>query len=211
MRQSIPTAAPQSASRGLPRRAWRWLPPALRDAARVAVSSRERANARYEWRRRWRGEPALDPAAIRRVVVICHGNICRSPFAAGLLAQRAPALEVRSSGLHAAPGRPAEAAATRAAAAFGVDLAGHAARTMDAADAAWADLVLGMEGHHVAAVRAAWPEARRKTLLLGDFLPGPPYGIEDPWGRDDAFFAETFERIRLATERLAARLAGAAR
>jgi protein-tyrosine phosphatase len=140
------------------------------------------------------------------VLVICHGNICRSPFAGRLLAARTLGLEVRSAGLEAVEGRLAEEAACRAALAFGVDLADHRAHRMNEADAGWADVILGMEGHHVARVHREWPTARRKTFLLGDFLPRPPFRIDDPWGREDAFFQLTFDRIGLAIDRLAERL-----
>jgi len=187
-------------------RATRWVPSWIRSAGRIALSPRARSDALHEWRRRSRGEPELDAAAIRRVLVICHGNICRSPFAGRLLAARTPDLEVRSAGLEAVEGRPAEDAALRAALAFGVDLAGHSAHRMNAEDAAWADLILGMEGHHIAGVERAWPIGKGKTFSLGDFLERPPHRIDDPWGREDAFFQLTFDRIGRATDRLAERL-----
>jgi protein-tyrosine phosphatase len=189
-------------------RASRWIPAWVRGAGRIALSPRARSDALHEWRRRSRGEPALEPGAVARVLVICHGNICRSPFAGRLLAARSPHLDVRSAGLEAVEGRPAEDAARRIALAFGVDLAGHAAHRMNAGDAAWADLILGMEGHHVAGVLRAWPGGRGKTFLLGDFLAEPPFRIDDPWGREDAFFRTTFARIDEAVARLAARLPG---
>ena len=92
---------------------------------------------------------------------------------------------------------------------FGIDLADHRAHRMNEADAGWADVILGMEGHHVATVQREWPSARRKALLLGDFLPQPPFRIDDPWGREDAYFEMTFDRIGLAVDRLAQRLAKA--
>jgi protein-tyrosine phosphatase len=183
------------------------MPSWARRAGRLVLRPEARDDLLHEWRRRRAGEPPVDPAAVGRVLVICHGNLCRSPFAERLLAARVPALAVRSAGLHAVAGRPAEPAARRIAAAFGVDLEGHAAHRLDRADVHWADLILGMEGHHAAAVRRGWPEARPKAHLLGDFLASPPYRIEDPWGREDAVFRATFERIAGAVERLAARLA----
>jgi protein-tyrosine phosphatase len=179
-----------------------------RSAGRLVLSPEARADALHEWRRRRRGEPALAPG-IGRVVVICHGNICRSPFAAKLLAARAPRLEVRSAGLAAVEGRPAEPAARRLAASFGVDLERHAAHRLEGRDVEWADLILGMEGHHRAAVRSAWPGAARRTHLLGDFLSEAPHRIDDPWGCEDDVFRATFERIDRAVARLTERLADA--
>jgi protein-tyrosine phosphatase len=174
----------------------------------LLLSANRRVNALHEWRRRRSGEPAVDGQRIQRVLVICHGNICRSPFAGNLLARERPGLEVRSAGLEAREGKPAEEGARRVARRFEIDLEDHGAHLVDGADVEWADLILGMEGHHTATLCRRWPAGAGKTFLLGDFLPAPPHRIDDPWGREDAVFIETFEIIRLAVERLAARLAG---
>lgn len=174
---------------------------------REARSAPGRKNLAYDLRRLVRGRRPLPPGPVRRVLVICHGNICRSPFAARLIAARAPHLEVRGGGLAAAGGDPAEPGALRAARAFGLDLADHRSRPLDADALAWADLVLGMEGHHVAAVRARRPEAGARTFILGDFLDRPPYLIPDPWGQPDEVFLRTFRRIERATDALVAALA----
>jgi protein-tyrosine phosphatase len=138
------------------------------------------------------------------VLVICHGNICRSPFAAALLARALPDREVRSAGLLAGEGNPADPTALRVARIWDVDLAAHRTRPIAAADVGWADLILGMEGHHAAALERGFPDAGSKSRLLGHFLPSPPYAIADPWGLSESVFEETFERIALAAERLAA-------
>lgn len=179
----------------------------VRRAGALVVSSDERANALHEWRRRRGGEPELPPDPVRRVLVICLGNICRSPFAEGLLASQRPELALRSAGLLAGAGAPADATAQRVAARFGVDLAAHAARRLADEDVDWADLILAMEGQHVARLARQWPAGGSKTRLLGDFLPSPPFAIRDPWGQGEDVFARTFERIEAAVEQLSARLA----
>jgi protein-tyrosine phosphatase len=115
---------------------------------------------------------------------------------------RRSALRVRTAGLEAREGAPAEAQAVTAARAFGADLSRHAAHRITADDVAWADLVLAMEGHQAARLATKTAQARHKTRLLGDFLPSAPFAIPDPWGRDDAFFRDVFERIAAATEAL---------
>jgi low molecular weight protein-tyrosine phosphatase len=184
-----------------PRRVPRW----VRRAGRIAIDRDARADALREWQRRWRGEPELPDGEIQTVTVVCHGNICRSPFAAALLEQEHGGLTVRSAGFAATAGKPAEPSAVRAAARFGVPLEAHVARRLSAEDVAWADLVLAMEGHHVARIPADRATAR-KVHLLGDFLPVPPFALEDPWGRSDEVFDAVFARIALAVRRLAARI-----
>ena len=178
----------------------------LRHLGRLIVSPKARANALHERRRRRRGEPAFPAGPIRRVVIICLGNICRSPFAGELLASLRPSLSVRSRGLAAGEGAPAEPAALRVAARFGIDLSSHQARLLVADDVLWADLILAMEGHHLASLARDWPRQKLEARLLGDFLPEPPFTIRDPWGQSDDFFELTFQRIADAVGRLSLRL-----
>jgi low molecular weight protein-tyrosine phosphatase len=172
----------------------------------LMASSSERANALHEWRR-WRGvEPDLPAGSVRRVLVICLGNICRSPFAERLLASRHPELSVRSAGFIAEAGSPADPIALRVAARFRVDLASHATRRLVAEDLDWADLILAMEGDHVARLARLRPTVQPKARLLGDFLPSPPFTIRDPWGQSETVFDLTFQRIEAAVKRVSARL-----
>lgn len=181
------------------------LPQPVRRVARFVRSGRERRNVRHEWRRARAGAPVLAPDT-RRIVVICFGNICRSPFAGELLARRRPDLEVRSAGLEARDGKPAEAAAQRVASRHGIDLAAHGARRLREEDVAWADLILAMEGYQCDEVRRRWPGHDARLALLGDFFADGPFLIEDPYGHDDDAFELAFERIVAATDRFVAAL-----
>jgi len=175
----------------------------IRHAGKLVLSARVRQDAIWEWRRRRHGVPELPTASISNVLVVCHGNLCRSPFAASLLAETRSDLSVRSAGLAASEGEPADGAALRVARQLGVALEAHRTHRVSDGDLAWSHLVLGMEGHHAAWIRRFGPEHAGKTRLLGDFLPAPPHHIEDPWGRSDEVFALVFEQIANAVQRLA--------
>jgi protein-tyrosine-phosphatase len=174
----------------------------LRTLVRAVRSPEVRSDLHHEFRRRRGSEPLLPAGPIRRVVVICHGNICRSPFAGVDLAIRNADIEVRSAGLAAGTGNPAEPGASRTAREFGVELAGHVSQPLTDRDVEWADLILAMQGRHPAAICRCWPQATHKVRLLGDFLPRRPYAIEDPWGEEDAVFQSVFLRIVQANERV---------
>jgi len=176
-------------------------------AGRLVWSEQVRRNAFYDWKRRLRGEPMLPEGPIRHVLVICKGNICRSPFAANLLSAHPISAQVLSAGLEAGCDDPADPSAVRAASRRGMALDAHRTRRLTGTDIAWADLVVGMEGTHAAALAARWPVARAKVRLLGHFLANPPYTIDDPWGHSEEVFDHTFDRIERAVERLAHRLA----
>jgi protein-tyrosine phosphatase len=160
----------------------------------------------HEWRRRLSGEPALPPRPIGRVLVLCRGNICRSPFAAAYLAKRVPALEVSSSGLAAGVAAPVDPTAVRAAARLGLDISRHRSRPLAPADLADPDLVLVMEAEQAAAFRDRAPALAPSTFVLGDFLAAPPFGIADPWGCSEADFDAIFAQIVAALDRLTQRL-----
>lgn len=161
----------------------------------------------HDWRRRRAGEPAL-PATVQRVAFVCKGNICRSPFAEALLAHRAPALRVSSYGLEAAADDPAEEAGRMLARSYGLDLDGHRTRRLDDDAMRDLDLLLVMEAWQARAIERRWPAKRDRVRVLGDFLPSPPFGIEDPWGQPEPVWRSVFQRIDASIARLIQRLEG---
>ena len=63
--------------------------------------------------------------AIQSVMLVCTGNICRSPMAEGLMRQHLPELRVYSSGLGAMVGMPATDDSVALIQALGVDISAH--------------------------------------------------------------------------------------
>jgi len=153
----------------------------------------------------------------KTILIVCTGNVCRSPMAAGLLQRRLASAgleddyEVRSAGTWAATGVPAAAYARQAMAKRGIDITQHRARDISARDVAEADLILVMTEGHREAILAEFQDARSKTYLLSEMI-GKSYDIADPYGSSLAYYeycAEDlssiieagFERIlRLADE-----------
>jgi protein-tyrosine phosphatase len=148
----------------------------------------------------------------RRVLVVCAGNICRSPTAEAvmrLLGADHPAvhLEVRSRGTQDwNVGRRAHPAMTRIAAERGYDLSGHTAAQVTTDDLAWADDVLVMDDENLRQLVRRHPDHVRHARLLD------PSGIPDPWLVDeDPAYADALDRIERAVRAYLASLDAAAR
>ena len=99
------------------------------------------------------------------VLVVCTGNLCRSPIIATLLSASVPSLTVRSAGTAAPRGRPWHPLAVEALAEVGYEVAGQA-RRLKAADVAAASLVLTAEGLHRAVAVHLDPTAEGRTFTL---------------------------------------------
>ena len=140
-----------------------------------AAYVRARLSARRQARELLRAKP------VRRVLVMCYGNIYRSPFVAGRL-QAHSGLEVRSAGFHSREGRSCEAGFVAIAREFGVDLAAHRSRQVRDDDVEWADLVLIMDGHNYRLMHAHHPQALAHSVWLGAVTRQTPLLIDDPYG-----------------------------
>ncbi|MCH4563677.1 low molecular weight phosphotyrosine protein phosphatase [Halomonas sp. EGI 63088] len=143
----------------------------------------------------------------QHILVVCIGNICRSPVAAAMLRQRLPGRHVESAGLGALVGQGVEPTARALAEAEGLDVADHRARQLSAEILDAADLILVMsEGQRRAAADLV-PAAMGKTLLLGRWLDGGKgREIPDPYRRDAEVFRAVHGLLREATESWARRL-----
>ena len=143
----------------------------------------------------------------QRILIVCTGNICRSPVAQAMLQQRLPNLTVKSAGLGALVGQPVDERARRLAEADGLDVASHQARQLDADQLAEADLVLVMTSGQRQALAKRWPEALGKTLLLGKWLnQAHEIEIPDPYRKSAEVFEHVHRQLQEATRLWADRL-----
>ncbi|WP_312950488.1 low molecular weight protein-tyrosine-phosphatase Wzb [Superficieibacter sp.] len=123
-----------------------------------------------------------------KILVVCVGNICRSPTAERLLRQYAPSLTVDSAGLGALVGKSADASAVSEAQAHQLSLEGHTARQITRQMCQEYDLILVMEKRHISALCNMVPEMRGKVMLFGHW--DNEREIPDPYRKSrDAFAA----------------------
>ena len=137
---------------------------------------------------------------INRVLVVCVGNICRSPTAEFLLRHRLQndRIVVESAGLAALAGNPIDPIAGSLLEAHGIPADAHVARQISPALINAADIILAMDRRHLSAIHAQVPHARGKTFLLGKWQDDLP--IPDPYGQPRPAFEKSFEMIDKAVD-----------
>ncbi|HEV8564703.1 MAG TPA: low molecular weight phosphatase family protein [Actinomycetota bacterium] len=110
------------------------------------------------------------------ILVVCTGNICRSPIAEGMIRAafaRTPgndAVEVSSAGTNGWEGSEAMPESVEAAAERGVDISTHVARRLSDEMLDSADLVLCMAHQHREIIEAERPDLMSRTFTLKELV-----------------------------------------
>ncbi len=129
------------------------------------------------------------------ILLLCTGNLCRSPMAEGLFRTWLPAHELFSAGLAAAQGEPADPLAIALMRQMGIDISAHRARSV----AHWmmqeADLVLTMDGEQRDLALRRFPFAAGKVERIGEI---DGIDIPDPYRRGLGAFRHSLNLIRQA-------------
>ena len=129
------------------------------------------------------------------ILLLCTGNLCRSPMAEGLLRTHLPAHELFSAGLSAPKGAPADALAIALMRQMDIDISAHRARNvahwmMQEADRVW---TMDSEQRQIAVER--YPFAAAKIERLGE---PDQLDIPDPYRRGLGAFRHSLNLIRQA-------------
>lgn len=141
---------------------------------------------------------------IKSVLVVCVGNICRSPVGEHLLAKACPDLRVESAGIAALTGHAADDTMSEVAAQSGLSLEGHLARQFTAEMAAEFDLILALEKGHIRVITEKAPAASGKIMLLGQWLEAQE--IADPYRHSHEFHSLIYAQLVKASEAWVAKL-----
>lgn len=139
-------------------------------------------------------------ALFDRILILCTGNICRSPMAQALLRKRwrRPGTVVQSAGTSALVGEPAEPFAIEICREAGVDLSGHRAQQATLPLMASMDLVLTMEQGHTDWVTRQYPQLHGRVHKLLRWRDDAE--IADPYRQPRAEFEKAFDAIELGIE-----------
>lgn len=202
------------------------MPAAGAMAASAVSGGRRWLGVRYRWLRNLpdrlrharRHAMALAAAARRPrpadVLVICYGNVCRSPYLEAVLRRELAARGLASVQVHSAgfvgPDRGVPDESRAVASTRGLDLAPHRSRLVTVDMMRTVQLAIVMSTEQLVRLRDATGYAG-PVVLAGDLDPGPiaTRAVRDPWGGDEAAFRDVFTRLDRCAVTLAEALASA--
>jgi len=146
-----------------------------------------------------------------KVLMVCMGNICRSPLAHGLLQHRVEEagltqmVEIDSAGTHAYHvGEPPDPRSQETALRRGVDLSGQRARKVSPKDFDYFDYILAMDVDNLAILKSLSPsEHQGKVQLFLDYARElPDTEVPDPYYGGESGFEHVYDLIESAANGL---------
>ncbi|MBF7979234.1 protein tyrosine phosphatase [Rahnella sp. LAC-M12] len=132
------------------------------------------------------------------ILIVCTGNICRSPIAERLLRQILPDRKIDSAGVSALVDNAADPSAAAVAKKHNLELDGHRATQFTSALGRQYDLILVMEKSHQEQISRVSPEARGKIMLLGHWVGSRE--IPDPYRKSQEAFESVYRLIDQACQ-----------
>jgi len=145
-----------------------------------------------------------------RILVVCTGNVCRSPMVEGFLRTLANErgldhVVIESAGTHALDNLTPMKFAVEAAAEHDIDIRDVRSTYLDRALVLEAHLILVMEHNHVEYIQTNWPkESAGKVKLMSSWHPDDPKDdeIKDPMGAKMPFYRRTAIHLKACCEGL---------
>lgn len=138
----------------------------------------------------------VDISAVRRLVFVCAGNICRSPFAEAVAVKNG--LNTASFGIHCPSGDPADPRAIKYAEDNDYELQSH--RTTKMSDYLYekGDLLVVMEPGHILAIEKEMQAV--EITLIGFLLDKKVAYLHDPYNTSPVFFSRCESLIERAVK-----------
>lgn len=133
----------------------------------------------------------------QNILVVCIGNICRSPMAEALLKQAYPDRNISSAGIEGLTGHPADPLAIECMREMGVDISAHIARRLDSAALVQADLVFAMTTQQVKTIEERWGFTRGKVFRLCHWS---DQNISDPYQKGKPAFVLAKELVQVGVD-----------
>lgn len=142
----------------------------------------------------------IDDVRIDRLVFVCRGNVCRSPY--GEAAAISLGLSAISCGVEVTRSDPAEEMALKAAYLRGKDLSHHMSRSIFDLHLEQTDCLVALDQTHLTVSRKVADRFGCQITLLGLWRNTPVPEIADPYGKSLETFSACFDEIDEALSRL---------
>jgi protein-tyrosine phosphatase len=149
------------------------------------------------------------PEKVRNILVVCKGNICRSPLAEVYLRsilEPESGITVTSAGLDTTDGKPAHPFAKSVADLHGLTLECHQTAQITRAMVDEADVILVMESAQLNSLLKLCPRVNHKVFVLTEFNGSPWLDIDDPFSGTIEDFQKCLRIIRDSCDGLANQL-----
>ena len=163
-----------------------------------------------QWRYRLLVNRQAFPRPARVILIVCKGNICRSPLAEAYLKYQLEKhglpIAVQSAGLETSFGKPAHPLAQVVGTQGGLLLSKHATQPLHKEQVERADMILVMEWGQRNRVIKLYPHAGKKVFLLRQFYDHSVREVADPYSGTLEDFHTCFSMIRKACDVLMAQL-----
>jgi protein-tyrosine phosphatase len=140
---------------------------------------------------------------VNTLLVVCIGNVCRSPMAQALLAEKLPAWRVQSAGLDALIGAPADDTAVALLRERGLDIASHRAAQVTRKMCLESEMVLVMDREQRRRLEDIYPETCGRVFRLAE---DTNLDIPDPYRRPEAAFRHSLTLIDAGVARWVQRI-----
>lgn len=129
------------------------------------------------------------------ILIVCTGNICRSPMGEFLLRDRwtKPGVRVASAGVGAMVGWGADEDALTVMQRYGIDMDAHRARQLTSELLTSHDLILVMEDEHAQWINRRMPTARGRVHLMSKWE--GEAGVPDPYRRGLPAFEACYAQL----------------
>src|ERR1700676_5004779 len=140
--------------------------------------------------------------ALKNILFVCTGNVCRSPMAEGLfrhMVANRPDIGVRSAGVSTFPGQPPSSHAIEVLAELRIDISKLRSLPLSDELVRGASCIIAMTRSHMESIYYLFPEAAEKTFLLRVFEDhAPSLDVSDPIGLGREAYEVTRDIIRRA-------------